>query len=547
LGALLAVTMIVGIAACGDDDDGGAGATAPPGATSGGAPATGATSGAGTATSATAGGAATDATPVSGGKAEILVPNEIASLDPVKANPSSAADGQRDFAIYGALVVADVATGEVQPVLAESFAPDSTFQDWTLKLRPGLVFSDGSPFDAAAVKVNWDRIADPANASSSRSAAASIAASTVVDPTTLDVRLAAPNSTFDRLVGRSALDYVASATAIASGHDLTSDPVGAGPFVLQQWLRDDHITMVRNPHWYDAPRPYLDQLTFRVVIDEQQRVDTFTTGGADGYYAPTANSGHLGTEQGGVYTGVDVGHAGVMAFNVTAPPFDDVRVRRAVAMAIDWQDMVQATDGDQAKAAATFAVEGTPWFAADATPPPYDVAQAQRLLDAYRAEKGLDTLKLEIFHSQSARYVDFAEFAQTALSQLKGIDVSEESADQATLIQRMFQHDFQIGFWGYPTLYPDPDLEQAVYTGLSTNVMGYSNPVVDQAFDQARTTGDAAARAQLYAKVYEQLATDLPFRPISHEPKGFVVRKDVHVGGLYQDGILRSDLTWREQ
>ncbi len=137
-------------------------------------------------------------------------------------------------AVYGALLYYDFETGEITPGMAESFTSDDG-KVWTLKLRPGLTFTDGTPFDAAAVAFNWDRILDPALLSPSRAAAQTITWN-VVDETTLTVTSNEVNHQLPFQLTES-LAFVASPTAIAQkGADFANAPVGAGPFQLTSWL-----------------------------------------------------------------------------------------------------------------------------------------------------------------------------------------------------------------------------------------------------------------------------------------------------------------------
>src|SRR5687768_10641986 len=202
--ALLAVITLVG-AACGSDDDDEGGAT-------------------GTDTK------SEDA--VTGGQATVLLFSEIGTMDPVSSTGSGGSDAQRFFPVYGALITYQGEKNEAVPYLAESLTAAGTdFATWTLKLRPGITFSDGSAYDAEAVKVNWERLKVPENRSPSRGIAASIASLTVKDPTTLEIKLVAPNAHFPNSVSRfGGMNYIASPTAIKNKHDLVNKPIGAGPF-----------------------------------------------------------------------------------------------------------------------------------------------------------------------------------------------------------------------------------------------------------------------------------------------------------------------------
>src|SRR5262249_18533483 len=155
-----------------------------------------------------------------------------------------------------------------------------------------------------------------------------IAGLTVTSPLSLDIVLKSPDAAFDHTVARS-LTFVGSPAAPNDGKDL-SKPIGAGPFLLQSSTPQE-IRLVRNADYWDKPRPYLHSLIFRLVVFDQQRVDTVITGGAD---VTTTGSGPARS------SGI---HAGLKALTVTAPgggqtltwntarlPFRDLTARRAV-------------------------------------------------------------------------------------------------------------------------------------------------------------------------------------------------------------------------
>jgi peptide/nickel transport system substrate-binding protein len=514
-------------ASCGDDDDSGDGdpaTTAPDGATT---------------TAAENGGQ-----PVAGGDVTVLVFNEIASSDPVTAAGAAGADGQRMFALYGALITYQAEEHGTRPLLATSFEPDPTFTTWTLTLRDGLVFSDGTPFDADAVRVNWERAKDPANRSQAIGVASSIASMQATSPTTLKVTLAAPNAHFGNSVARTALNYIASPQAITGGQ-LATDPVGAGPFLLDNWERDYAMDLVPNPDRKGSDGPYVDHLQFRVVGDEGQRVDTFNTGGADVFFTPAPESVERAKDdRGGEYAFVGVSGGGTIVFNTTRPPFDDVRVRRAVAMAVDAAALTD-TVRPGAIVATNPVLDGTPWYTADADYPAYDVDEAQRLFDEYRADTGSD-LHFTLGSFQQTENVAVAEFVQAALRQFDGVTVDVDVADAPTATMRVLQRDYQAHLWGFPVLDPDPGLYNALHSGLVTNVTGYSNPEVDSLLDEARVTADNDARAKLYQQVLVHYTEDMPYWHTLHPTFGYFHADNVKGVELYEDGILRSDLMWLE-
>jgi peptide/nickel transport system substrate-binding protein len=432
-------------------------------------------------------------------------------------------------------------------VLAESFTPNADFTAWTLKLKPDIVFSDGTPYDAAAVKANWDREKDPANRSPSFTGLLSVGELTVTDPLTLEIPLTSPNAQFPNTVARAGLNYIASATAISSGTDLTSQAVGAGPFTLESWTRDDRMIMNANPDWKGSDGPYLEKLTFRVVGDEEQRLDTFNTGDADAFYTATPDTVDRAMEavDGAEYTSVEVTTGQTIVFNNAKPPFDDIRMRTAYAQAVDWQGLADAVFGPGSVAPYNFTLEGTDFYTPDAELPPYDPEAAQALIDEYVAEKGGPVTINQLAFQQSLDQAR-GEFIQTALSQLDNIEFSLTVNDSPTNIGLVLAGDYMVSSWGFPVVAADPGPYNSAFSQALTNYSKYSNPDVDAALLEARATDDKATQTEAIQRVFTQLAKDIPYYPYVETANGFVTSPELHGTEVYEDGILRTDLLWKD-
>jgi peptide/nickel transport system substrate-binding protein len=527
---LLAATLLVALfaSACGGDDGEG-GSTATP---EGEDPATTEDPG----------------TPVAGGEATILLYSETGSLNPATFTGSGGADGMRSFAAYGALVAYDDVSKEVKPVLAESLEPNADFTVWTLKLKPEIVFSDGTPFNAEAVKVNWEYRKDPAKRSPSFTPLLPVTAMNVIDETTLEIQLSEPNAHFDNAVSKGGPNYIASAKAIQDGTDLTSEAIGAGPFTVESWLRDDRMVLKKNPNWKGSDGPYLDTLTFRVVGDEEQRIDTFATGQADGFYTATPASVARAEDavDGATYTSVDVTTGQAYVFNTAKPPFDDVRMRRAFVQAVDWAALSDTVFGEGSEALTNFTLEGTPWYTDDAALPEYDPATAQELVDEYVADNG-GPVRITMLTFQQSLDQARAKFIQTSLSQLDGIELEIQVNDSPTNITKVLAGDYSTSSWGFPVVAPDPGVYNAAASTALTNYSKYSNADVDALIAEARVSADDEANAELFQQIFAQLAEDIPFYPYVKTTNGFVLSPDVHGGELFEDGILRFDLLWKAQ
>ena len=145
---------------------------------------------------------------------------------------------------------------------------------WTLKLRPNIKFTDGTPFDAAAVKFNWQRLQDPNQRALLAAKANQMQSMDVIDTTTLRITLKEKNAQFPNSV--VLMSFIGSPTAIQQrGNQFAGNPVGAGSFQFKSWVRNSALTLVRNPNYWNAPLPYLDQIVFKPVSEEQRHGQQF--------------------------------------------------------------------------------------------------------------------------------------------------------------------------------------------------------------------------------------------------------------------------------
>ncbi|WP_436789652.1 ABC transporter substrate-binding protein, partial [Yinghuangia sp. YIM S10712] len=186
-----------------------------------------------------------------------------------------AVEGNRLAAVYDVLVWSDPATGTVQPHIAEALTPRENGTAWTLRLRPGITFSDGTPFDAEAVRFNWERHRDSTNHSLQLPATADISSLRATDPLTLQIQLRRSNANFDRTVARH-LAFLVSPTAVRRDPvGVGRRPVGAGPYLLAEWARDGRQVFTRNPGYWQTARslPRFESITMSVVGDATDAVN----------------------------------------------------------------------------------------------------------------------------------------------------------------------------------------------------------------------------------------------------------------------------------
>ncbi|MEV1128703.1 ABC transporter substrate-binding protein [Agromyces sp. NPDC049794] len=480
---------------------------------------------------------------VQGGDATIILGVEaVRGLDPAFLfNLTPSGDANRMSAIYDVLFWSDAKTGEVTPQIGESLTPDDDGTEWTLTLNEGVAFTDGTPLDAEAVVFNYERIQDPATSSPLAGLLADVTFD-VVDETTLTITLPEPNLQFDKVLATS-LTHIASPTAIAEDPDFANNPVGAGPFVLEEWVRDDHMTLVRNDDYFVDGQPYLDSITFKPIKDPTQRINAVTTGQA---HAAIPGS-ELAFKESATTSGLDVtsaptGGGPLIMFNLEQAPFDDLRARQAVQLALDIADLTAVVDPGSTAPDSFFGPESA-FHPEKSAFVEADQEAAQELFDEL-AEEGAP-VSFAITMPASGFFTRTAEYLQSRLSQFENVTVTIDTVDNATLDERVFRNqDYQMSAQIVPVTDPEPNLAKLLRTDGQTNYMGYSNPDVDDALDAGRDSTDAGERAEAYAEVERLVVEDVPVLPIRNQEAYTVHAAALQGLTLHGDGSLLFDRLW---
>jgi peptide/nickel transport system substrate-binding protein len=491
---------------------------------------------------------ATAGEPQQGGTLTIAKPVEQGNgWDPIKliGIPTAGEAGQ-NFAFYDALFLVDHLTGKLSPRIGVSLtSSDST--TWTLKLRPNVKFSDGTPFDADAVKFNWERIADPANKASSATAANVIQNYTVVDPLTLRVTLNAPNPVWNQVVA-TRLAWIGSPTAIkASGATYGSKPVGAGPFVLKEWVRDNQYTLVKNPTYWEKGHPYLDQVIVKIIIDPLTAYDTFKSGGADINHVldPTL----VGTAQADKVKLFSVPVSGggwALSMNNQTAPFNDVRVRQAFNIVIDRKQFNNVRrNGDPSTLMDTVQAKGSPYYDPKNSVPKYDLTAGQKLIDSYIADQGGKPINVTILTFNTPYITQDAQLLQQMFQKLKGVTVNLDVQSAPSVVAKAVAGQYQAYFnpvwrWNEPAL----DFINLFLGGSSLNYMRYSNSTVDSALNQLRTAADPQVKKQLVSQATAQIIKDAPVAYYSRYSSSAVIAKRVRGLKWEYDLIELLDNAW---
>lgn len=432
-----------------------------------------------------------------GGSLTVALEVDIPGFDPLKVGVYDSATMAAASLIFDTLTRLDD-EGKATPRLAVSWSSSADYKTWTFQLRPGVKFHDGTSFDAQTVAWNYARQKDPENHCrcaffvSGLLKVEAVGDLTVVFTTlnpavSLPVMLAAP----------TANSVVQSPAAIqARGDDYNRHPVGTGPFVLKSWAVGDRMVLERNPAYWNKGHPYLDHIVLQPVPDSDTRFAGLEAGQtdvmwADGYQADQIKKARR-TPSLQVLRHVGSG-AFCFVFNTAAAPLDDVRVRRALVMAVDRQKMSELLTDGLARPASNPFGDGSWIKCQDDGALPTDPAKARELIKAYG--KPVD---LKMLVTASPRGRAGGQVMQAFWKKI-GVKVEIEQIDQAAIVPRAFKRDFQITPWRVGD-YSDsgPLLYAFFHTGSPVALANYEDEELDKLLERAGRTADPAQRAADY-------------------------------------------------
>ncbi|MFI5719005.1 ABC transporter substrate-binding protein [Nocardia sp. NPDC051750] len=481
--------------------------------------------------------------PVAGGTAQIIQTSEPRTLDPVAMGNQWVINAILGNALYGTLMVNNADSGEIEYTMATGFATRDGGTTFDLTLRPDLRFSDGTPLDAAAVKFNWDRFVDPENGSSYIEDAVAIASTEVVNPTTLRVQMRHPAPHFAYTLVETSMNWIASPQALQAGRTaFDSKPVGAGPFTLQRWARQDVIELVKNPNYWDAPKPYLDRIELRTSADSAQGYNTLISGGSDVIISPNWGSIEKLKNQ-GYPTAVAPLHGGQhLSLNMRRAPFDDIRARRAVAAALDVNALNLTIYNGSGELPTTLFRESSPYYTPDLPLHTHDPETAQRLFDELAAEG--KPVKFTFTTTAQTENRLLAESVQAQLSAFDNVEAEVKVIDIIDLIKLHHTYDFDVMTGGAFFDDPEPRLWTAFHGDSSRNSAGIDDAVLNKALDTGRMSTDVEQRKTIYRTVQERLIDLMPAVFYTRTVAGAATGKNVGGLTMYGSGSVLPEELW---
>ena len=455
-----------------------------------------------------AGLAAPAAAQTRGGSVTIGVEQDIAGFDPLTVGVFDTGQEAAAVLIFETLTrLGD--DGRPIPGLALSWQHSADFKTWTYKLRPGVKFQDGSPFDAQAVAFNVERMLDPKNHCRCAFYISFIDHVEAADALTAVFHLKYPQPNLPALMApATSTNVVQSPKAMQEMKEAYNrHPVGTGPFRVKSWQSGDRIVLERNPDYWDRNRPYLDAVTIRPLPDNTARFASLQSGETDIIWTDRAEDVLKAKKMPSLAVHEYAGSgAQVYAFNTKVAPFDDVRVRQALRMALDLKTYAEAEWSGLWQPAKDPYGPGSFVQCKDAGALPYDPAKARALLKEYGKPVAF---KMEVTATPRGREIGqiFQEFWRDV-----GANATIDQIDQTALVTKAFRRDFQLTPWRIIDLAdPDPQMYANFHTGSPVNLASYSNPEVDKLLDEARSSADEEKRVADYCRIAQILNRDVPW------------------------------------
>lgn len=425
------------------------------------------------------------------------------------------------------------------PALATEWEQSEDGLEWIFHLRDGVLFHDGTQFDAEAVAfhVNW--ILDEDNALRHRADISMVSDVEVLDSLTVKFHLSYPFAPFAATLYES-VGYISSPAALEEfGSDYGSNPVGTGPFRLVEWRRDNQLVLERFDDYWQEELPRASGVTFLPIPDTAVKLTNLRSGTIDIVDELAAADSDAVEADESLQLFTLVGSRWPMVrLNTIVAPFDDVLLRQAFTHAIPRDGIVQAIFFGRAQSAygpisPIYASVYDPTI--EETGLQYDLDQAREKLNEAGVPDGF-SFALDV--GSSPQMMRMAELIQASVASV-GIQMEIQPQESAAFTERLRSREFQgaLGSWT-----PRPDVDGTVYQHFHTeglaNWVSYSNPNVDELLDQTRITPLGEERDELFRQVERLIVHDAPWAFIVFEELARAARAGVNGYEMTPDTLL---------
>jgi len=464
--------------------------------------------------------------------------------------------------VYDTLVApaSDGAGGvEYVPFLAETVEPNDDYTQWTIKVREGITFHDGTPLNAEAVKLNLDAFRGEVPGVVGPLfpiVFAPVATVDVVDDLTVTVTMNQPWVAFNATLWGTGRIGMSAPAQFASPDNCESNLIGTGPFRIFNcenvdcgWVINDRFTAEANPDYWrqDADGeqlPYLDEIEFRPVPAVAQRVNGLVGGDLNAMHTSdgaTIADLRADAEAGQVNLlesdfAAEIGYS---MLQVEDPPFNNKNARKALQYGLDADELIELTQAGVVKRAVQpFAEDNLAYLPPEEVGwPDRDLDQARQFLDAYLQETGETELSFTILTTNDPVNLRLAQIVQDQLAQIGPVNATIDQVDQTEIINTALGGEFGLNLWrNHPG--GDPDTQRIWWYSTTpegapnfVNFGRINDPEIDRLFDEARSEPDPETRKEHYQQVSKIFAEEAYNLWAWYTVWAFAAADDVH--GLF--------------
>jgi len=457
--------------------------------------------------------------------------------------------------IYDQLVRVAPDGVSLEPALAESWEISPDGKIYTFKLRPGVMFSDGTPLKASDVRWSFVRAAnDPAQTwtftltALQRDANGQVQGISTPDDSTVVIELAQPWAPFLSDVAMFNLSVISEAFAAGNEQRLTQECMGTGPFTLAEWRRGEFIRLAKNPNSWEEGLPLLDEVVIPVVPDDNARILQLQGGEIDGMYnVPSSRVPELKQDPNLKVYEFPSTFSQYITLNTRQAPLDDANARLALQYATDKQTLIEVVLFGVGVEATSFMPKGALYWNDTLPGFPYDPVRAQELLAQSQTPEGFP-LELQILAGNADE-----ETLATALRDMwgqVGVEVTISPVEASVRSENYNSHAFQAmaNSWTNDIVDADQLVAYAVLPESSEAFQtGWANPEAQELARQGAAELDPAKRQEIYFRIQEIYNQDSPMVLLYHKPYVDVTTARVHNFAHPPTGQWVWKRTWLEQ
>ena len=396
--------------------------------------------------------------------------------------------------------------GELIPVLGLSAIPSADGKIWTIKLRQGVKFHDSTPFNADAVVHHWQRILDPKNRRLARIATSPILSIQKTGEYEVQFLLKHAWLPFTAILTNPAgfISPIPSPKAVEDDVQNRA-PVGTGPFIFKEWKSGDRIVLTKNHDYWQKGKPYLDKVVFLIISDHESRYNALISGQADVIMTDWPTHVKKLTDNPAFSTYIfDYRSLTALLLNNTKPPLNDVRVRKALALAWDQKKYIKASYKNTSPYIESWL--GDIHQSGNTGYLHRDLEKARALI----AEYG-EPIELDYIHTATSRGRTAGIIVQKIMKEI-GVKINPIPMDFSAIIQQLFSKSFDMTSWRFWGGYDmGPSSMTSFYSKSPWNLSRYSSKEVDKLLIEQRQSTDPVNREKILKTIVQKVNSDAPF------------------------------------